>query len=69
MFQSGPEHTGFGVEQRVIALKSRRGEASSGSGEFERPAGPMGVSPDDAYVVAVQIEHNSSDLMLVENFR
>jgi Tol biopolymer transport system component len=29
----------------------------------------MGVSPDDAYVVWSQVDRNTQDLMLVENFR
>ncbi len=38
-------------------------------GEFEKPPTSIAVSPDEAYVVAAQIMNNSSDLMLVENFR
>jgi eukaryotic-like serine/threonine-protein kinase len=36
---------------------------------LDKPGGQLTVSPDDAYIVWMQVDRNTQDLMLVEHFR
>jgi dipeptidyl aminopeptidase/acylaminoacyl peptidase len=59
----------FNADGRTIQfLDTATGKVST-LATLDKPAVSLCVSPDDAYVVWSQLDRNTQDLMLVENFR